>query len=323
MRQAWGRVMRKNGCGQALALLILLLLSGRAAVWAQVSQNLNVPLPTMGGQQLWTDHRWGDGWRVQHNAWTNHWRVLDSSDVRRAWGSRQACLEKWSEHVAESSTPPAEAVVILLHGLMRSSDSMQPLARAFQDTGRWQPVCMSYASTQDSIEHHAVALRDLVDNLPGQPRVVFVGHSLGNIVVRRAIALWQAKDERQVLPRLHRVVMLGPPNQGSALARHLSGLGLFDTLTGTSGQQLGAVWDDLQAKLATPPCPFCIIAGELPDHPLLKNPLLEGKGDYIVTVDETKLPGATQMVVLPVLHSYLMSDRRAIDATVEFATTQP
>ena len=67
-----------------------------------------------------------------------------------------------------------------------------------------------------------------------------------------------------------------------------------------------------------PPCPFCIVAGELPDSPLLKNPLLPGKGDFIVTVEETKLAGATKTVVLPVMHTYLMSDPRVIQTTLDF-----
>ena len=209
----------------------------------------------MGGQQLWTDHRWAADWRVQHNAWTDHWRVLDNSNVRRAWGSREACLAKLNQHQSQTNSPPAAAVVILLHGLMRSSDSMQPVARAFQEAGHWQPLSYSYASTQDSIEHHAQALREYVDNLPGQPRLAFVGHSLGNIVVRRAIGLWQAEDAQKVLPRLQRMVMLGPPNQGSALAKQLAGLGLFEVITGAAGQELGHVWDELQTKLATPPLP--------------------------------------------------------------------
>ncbi len=292
---------------------------GQAALHAQSSDNLNIPMPTLGGQQLWTDHRWVAGWRLQQNAWTEHWRVLDNSDVRRAWGSRDVCLAKLQQRQAQTAAlSAADSVVILLHGLMRTNDSMRDLAEAFQATGRWQPIALSYASTQDSIDHHALALRELVDNLPGKPRIAFVGHSLGNIVVRRALGLWKADDAQQVLPRIERVVMLGPPNQGSALARHLSGLGLFEVLTGTSGQELGRVWDELQTKLETPACPFCIVAGELPENGLLKNPLLEGKGDFIVTVEETKLDGAAKTVVLPVLHSYLMTDPRAIQATLEF-----
>ncbi len=287
-------------------------------VRAQESTNLNIPLPTMGGQQLWTDHRWSHGWRVQHNAWTDHWRVLDNSDVRRAWGSRQACIEKLEEHAAKAQGTPAKNVVVLLHGLMRSRDSMQTMAKAFEQTGHWQAITFGYASTQDSIEHHAEALREFVDNLPGKPRVAFVGHSLGNIVLRRTIALWNNQDPAQVLGRMHRVVMLGPPNQGSSLARQLSGLGVFETITGTSGQELGVVWQELQSKLATPACPFCIVAGELPDSPILKNPLLEGKGDLIVSVEETRLPGAAQTVIVPVVHSTLMTDPDVIRASMEF-----
>lgn len=302
----------------AIGLVMGLFIAGSCQLAAQESENLNIPMPTMGGQQLWTDHRWAAGWRVQHNAWTDHWRVLDNSDIRRSWGSREVCLNKLKEHQQRSLAPPAESVVVLLHGLMRSSDSMQTLSRAFQQAGQIQPIAFSYASSQDSIEHHAWALREMVDNLPGKPRVSFVGHSLGNIVVRRALGLWKEDDAFGVLPRIDRMVMLGPPNQGSSLARQLAGLGLFEILTGSSGQELGKAWDDLQAKLATPSFPFCIIAGELPDNSILKNPWLEGKGDFIVTVEETKLDGAAKSIVLPVMHSTLMTDKQAVQATLEF-----
>ncbi len=127
--------------------------------------------------------------------------------------------------------------------------------QSFQKSGRWQPICVSYASTRDTIEHHAWALRELVDNLPGKPRVAFVGHSLGNIVVRRALGLWQEDDLQGVLPRIERVVMLGPPNQGSALARQLSGLGVFEVITGASGQELGRVWKISNRNWQRPPAP--------------------------------------------------------------------
>lgn len=308
-----------NRCLQALWLALLgSWMAGASNSAAQEAENLNIPMPTMGGQQLWTDHRWAAGWRVQHNAWTDHWRVLDDSDIRRAWGSRQVCLAKLKEHEQRSDATPAEAVVILLHGLMRTSDSMQALADAFQQAGHRQAITFSYASTQDSIEHHAWALREFVENLPGKPRIAFVGHSLGNIVVRRALGLWQEDDSLQVLPRVERMVMLGPPNQGSSLARQLSGLGLFEVITGASGQELGRAWDDLQSHLATPACPFCIVAGELPDNSFMKNPWLKGKGDFIVSREETKLDGAAKTVVLPVMHSTLMTDKQAIEATIDF-----
>ncbi|MEM8736309.1 MAG: hypothetical protein AAGG44_18915, partial [Planctomycetota bacterium] len=34
----------------------------------------NVPLPTLGGKQFWTDFAWRRGWRLQKNAVTGLWR---------------------------------------------------------------------------------------------------------------------------------------------------------------------------------------------------------------------------------------------------------
>ena len=280
---------------------------------------LNLPTRTMGGQQFWTDHRWWHGWRLQHNHFTGHWRLLDGRNIRRAWGSREACLAKMAEQQSATDVPVASrAVVVLLHGLMRSSDSMEPLETAFKARGDVLPIAFSYASTQASIDDHAAALCEWVEHLPGRPKISFVGHSLGNIVVRRSIAMWQRdRDREQVISRLHRIVMLGPPNQGSSIAKRLAKLGLFERITGSSGQELGAVWDELQQRLATPPCPFCIIAGDLSESPV-KNPLLGGQSDFVVTLEETRLEGAAEYVTLPALHSFLMSDRGAQAATLRF-----
>ena len=89
----------------------------------------NLPLPTLGGKQFWTDYRWWHGWRVQYNGTFDHWRLLDPNSVRTAWGGRQAMLDEWNKVAAsnQAMTSPTE-VVLLLHGLMRSSSSMNPIA---------------------------------------------------------------------------------------------------------------------------------------------------------------------------------------------------
>ena len=88
----------------------------------------NLPLPTLGGKQFWTDYRWWQGWRVQYNGTFNHWRLLDPKSVRMAWGGRQAMLDELNKVAAanEAISEPTE-VVLLLHGLMRSSSSMNPI----------------------------------------------------------------------------------------------------------------------------------------------------------------------------------------------------
>lgn len=172
-----------------------------------------------------------------------------------------------------------------------------------------------------SHRRHAAALRSLMEGLPGNPRIDLVGHSMGNIVARHAIADWQrGGDPKNILPRLGRFVMQGPPNQGAQIAKNLKSLDLFEIVTGRSGIELGGGWEELQVQLATPPCQFGIVAGSIDTGPV-KNPLVEGASDFVVSIEEAKLPGAHDFLVVPVLHSFLMDDRDVQTATLRFLET--
>jgi len=301
----------------------------------------NLELPTLGGMQFWTDHRWWHGYRVQYNHGLDHWRLIDPGAIRKGWGTKEAMLELL-EQIKSKQGGDAQSkvkvhddpkeVYVLLHGLMRTASSMKPieqeLVRCF---GESQPsdadsfetesiaiVRYQYASTRASIASHAEAFRELVENLPGKPRIRIAGHSLGNIVTRLAIAQWKEQGDPQgVLGRIDRVVMMGPPNQGSSFAKRLSQLGLFEMITGKSGMQLGPQWDGLNTNLGIPPCPFMVLAGDLTGT-TIQNPLLDGPNDAVVTVQEAKLEGMTELKIFPVLHSFLMQDQRCVEAAVEF-----
>lgn len=294
----------------------------------------NLPLPTLGGKQFWTDHRWWYGWRVQYNKTANSWRLLDPSSVRRAWGTKEAMLAELANLQSDPArihTEPTD-VVVLLHGLMRSASSMKPIQAAIDeryatiDSDRDDDkvnevpavVLFAYSSTRESITSHAQALREVVENLPGRPRLRFVGHSLGNIVLRTAISQWRSQgDPTSALDRMERVVMLGPPNQGSSFAKTLGQLGLFETITGHSGMQLGPSWNEFADGLDKPPCPFAVIAGDL--SPLrIRNPFLKGPSDGVVTIEEAKLEGMDEFITVPVLHSFLMRDSTCVQTTVDY-----
>ena len=279
----------------------------------------NLPLPTLGGKQFWTDFRWRYGWRLQQNALTKHWRLLDPQNVRRAWGNQEECAKSLDELVPMESQLPPRRVAILLHGLMRTSQSMKPIALQLEQNGNSVPIALEYASTRASIGEHAQALRALIESLPGSPQIDLVAHSMGNIVARHAIHDWQqpGNDPKRVLPRLHRMAMLGPPNQGANIARSLAKTGIFGAVTGQGGLELGPQWESLQPKLATPPFPFLIVAGKL-ENSSLKNPLVEGDGDFVVGVEEAKLDGAEDFVEVPVLHSFLMDDVTVQQKVIDF-----
>jgi len=279
----------------------------------------NLRTPTLGGKQFWTDHLWRQGWRVQQNALTGTWRLLDPKNVRHAWGSRAACVEALNQLVPENTLPTQHAV-ILLHGLMRSASSMSALSKSLSEQPEFSVVAFEYASTRSSIGEHAQALRNVLDGLPPQVQLSFVGHSMGNIVVRHLIGDLIRANETAMLKRMRHVIMLGPPNQGASIAKQLSKTGVFGWVTGQGGLELGPDWESFEARLAVPHCPFGIVAGRLPDTGLI-NPLVEGEGDFVVSVEETKLAGAADFLEVPRLHSFLMDDPAVQAAVVQFLRT--
>jgi len=285
---------------------------------------LNIPLKTGGGTQLWTDHCFRDGFRIQQQAFTGHWRLLDANDVRRGWGSRQHCEELLDDLAPRpAATEQAPHYFVLLHGLMRTHHSMKALDDELRKRGHSHVIRFSYASTRRSISDHSAALTEVLEDLPDNAKFTFVGHSMGNIVVRHAVGRLQREgDSKKLLPRCRSMVMLGPPNQGAAIARRLAPTGLYGLVTGKGGLELGPQWETFVNELATPPFPFMIIAGDISDAPL-QNPLTDGAGDFVVSLDEAKLKGAEAIETVPVLHSFIMSDPTAIEKTIEFVETHP
>lgn len=53
----------------------------------------NIDFPTAGGQVLWTELAEYHGWRFQENDITKHVRLLDPSNIRKAWGKRRQLVD--------------------------------------------------------------------------------------------------------------------------------------------------------------------------------------------------------------------------------------
>jgi len=90
---------------------------------------------------------------------------------------------------------------------------LEPLRRGLARQG-YRAVSWHYASLRGSIESHATQLaakvRELDDGIAVE-RLHLVGHSMGAIVVRVALAMHKPR-------KLGRVVLLAPPNHGARLA---------------------------------------------------------------------------------------------------------
>lgn len=274
------------------------------------AETINVPTKTLGGSQFWGDVRFFQGWRIQQNVFTEHFRLLDPADVRRGWGTRKACDSRLDGLIKSGKIKPMSGTaVILLHGAIRSSKSMNQMATMVQQEG-FTAVPFDYPSTRVGIDRSAEFLQQVIERLDGIKTIHFVTHSMGGLVVRS----WSGRYEDR---RVGRLVMLGVPNRGAQMADRVKGNLLFRILYGPAGQQVGSDPDGFIAKLAIPKFEFAVIAGKA-GKPGGYNPLVPGDDDGTVAITSTRLPGAIDFASIRGLHSFLMNQPQVIDWTRRF-----
>ena len=279
----------------------------------------NVKFKTLGGMQFWTDVIHFHQWRIQRNVMSGHFRLIDANNIRHAWGNFAHCEQKLRSVAIEKNMPPMRGtVVIMLHGLGRTRASLKSMGQLIHEKSGFTIVNVSYASTRGGLDDHADALHNIIARMPEVDQIHFVCHSLGNIVVRRYLQKYP--DPITGIPgdsRICRMVMLGPPNQGSALAKIAAKTQVFQMVTGESGRSLTRDWSEVEQGLAKPPFEFGIIAGST-QNTWLKNGILDGDSDLFVTVDETKLSGATDHQVIDGYHGFMMTDKKVQKYVAQF-----
>lgn len=274
---------------------------------------------TFGGKQLWDDQRVFYDWRIQRNTLTGIFRLLDGADRRRTWGSLEHC-EKTLDRLSEELKLELMhgRVVILLHGLGRSRASMTGMSDFLTLQGEMQVISVGYASTRADVNDHAVTLGKVISRLEGVEQIDFVAHSLGNIVVRRYLALQADEETRQpCAAKFGRFVMLCPPNHGAAAADGLAPSEAARLVAGPAIDQLGRGWTEFSKTLTTPTFPFGILAGGRGDGEGF-NPLIEGDDDIVIRVATTKLAGAEDFCVVPSPHTFFMDEKAVRLYTLSF-----
>lgn len=206
--------------------------------------------------------------------------------------------------------------VILLHGLARTSSSMDGMEAALTDDG-YQVINNSYPSREYPIEELApLAINaglEKCGDLNEQRKVHFVTHSLGGILVRYYF-------EKNDLEQLGRVVMLAPPNQGSEASDDLRDVPGFDLLNGPAGAQLGKGEDSVPLQLDSPEFEFAVIAGDRSIDPIT-SAVLPNPDDGKVSVADTKLEGMSDFALVNVSHAYIMQNDEVIEMVRRFLRT--
>lgn len=186
---------------------------------------------------------------------------------------------------AGDSTP--RELVVLAHGMGRTSFSMAPLRRALEAEG-YEVMSFGYSSYCCTIAEIGEELRaELAATMgPRHTRVHFVGHSLGNIVIRYVLT-------RDTLPeRVGRVVMLAPPNQGAHAA---------NTFTPVVGWLLRPVTELQADSMST--------VRRLPRVQNVAIGVIAARDDRTVKIPETHLAEESAHVLVGGGHSFIMGRR--------------
>ncbi|WP_299773139.1 alpha/beta hydrolase [uncultured Pseudoteredinibacter sp.] len=214
---------------------------------------------------------------------------------------------------ASANDPPVNSkaeCVILLHGLARSSSSMEKLGLALHKEG-YHVVNQGYPSRQAAIESLSQkAISTALERCPQSYKVNFVTHSMGGILVRQYL-------QENVINELKRVVMLGPPNQGSEVVDKLRNVPGFHFINGDAGLQLGTGALSVPKQLGKANFELGIIAGNKSINLILSS-LIPETDDGKVSVRNTKLEGMKDHIEMPVTHPFMMKNSSVIKQVIQF-----
>lgn len=301
-----------------VAALVLLLAVvgasvGTAPAAAQVRTPVNIPVVTLGGMQFWADVRLQEGWRIQRNSITGHYRLLDDDNIRRAWGSFADAMAAMDTIAPAPGDPTGRHLVMLIPGALRSPHSFAAMGQELEEAG-YQVAAITYDSSRRGFDDHVGDLAGLLGDLEGYDQISFVTHSMGGLIVR---ALLSEKSEWRGRIAVVAVVQIAPPNQGSAAAEVMRDTPIFRLLYGSAGKVLR---HDAARALPLLDPPVAVIAGgtgTADGH----NPLIPGDDDGVLAVAETRLQGAHDFLVVDALHSFILDHPATIAAVLNFLET--
>jgi triacylglycerol lipase len=204
--------------------------------------------------------------------------------------------------------------VVLLHGLGRTYRSMERIESALRAAG-FTTANVDYPSQSQAIE--ALARSAVPEGVgrcqrKGAQRIHFVTHSMGGLIIRYYLSSGTVAE-------LGRVVMLGPPNQGSEVADAMVGNALYDRVNGPAGAQLVTGPEGIAARLGPVDFPLGIITGtEQTAFDSLLSSRIPGPNDGKVSVERAKVEGMGDFLMLPVTHTFMVNNDVVIGQVLQF-----
>ncbi|WP_372766266.1 alpha/beta hydrolase [Pseudoalteromonas sp.] len=195
--------------------------------------------------------------------------------------------------------------VVILHGLYMSGFVMLPLSKRITKLG-FKTLNLSYQSLSPNKESIFQQIDEFIDG----ESTAFVCHSMGGLIAR---AYLEANSQQAV--NVKKVITLGTPHKGAAIAKHMKEKG-FELFLKNSVEFLLSENHDwpFNAKLYS-------IAGDLPLGlmPLIKK---NSQSDGTVLLDETTLHGMAEHKVFHLSHTSLIYSHKVMDYIESILSSQ-
>jgi len=191
--------------------------------------------------------------------------------------------------------------VLFVHGMGRTPLSGWPLLRRLRRAGL-DTHSFGHLVSRESCANIVGRLAQRLTHIAGRGDYAVVGHSLGGVLLRQALRTLP----RTALPPKH-LFLLGSPVQMSSIAARMASNPLYRLLTGDCGRMLGS--PQRMAAVGAPAVPVTAVVG-VRSFSLFARLLPQESNDGVVTLAETSAPWLTDVVQVPVTHTFLPSDAR-------------
>jgi pimeloyl-ACP methyl ester carboxylesterase len=201
------------------------------------------------------------------------------------------------------------AAVVYVHGLWMPGDESLVLGRRLSHEFALRLHAFRYSAVGSGMSQISERLADFVRELAA-PEVHFIGHSLGGLVIHRFLERFPAQPPG-------RVVFLGTPSVASRAAEHA---GRFGPVAHLMGQSVAEELLQPHERRWTHPLPLGVIAGTQPIGLGQFLARFDEENDGTVAVSETRMPGASDHIVLPVSHLGMLLSARVAEETGRFLT---
>jgi triacylglycerol esterase/lipase EstA (alpha/beta hydrolase family) len=204
--------------------------------------------------------------------------------------------------------------VVVLHGIARSSSSMETLVEHIEGKG-YQVLNLDYPSTDYRIEDLIVRIHKQINafNRGIAHKIHFVGYSMSCLLVRGLLNKYRPDN-------LGRVVMLAPPNLGSEAADFWKDNWVYQKIYGPAGQQLVTDQKDLGKILGRVDYELGVIARDSSIDPL-HSYIIPGPDDGKVAIARTMIDGTKDHIIIHASHTFIIYNKNAFKQTTHFLGT--